>query len=352
MPKAPLRRKRATRQSGSTARQRPTHPAEGQAGSTSHERVDNDPVSLTEGPVEPKSAVERRYRTFMRLGRPHDPLCFECLKPDDLMPCDTCRRSYHVSCMPLDVRVASIPDLFNPWHCPICLARGWKDVARRPKLEPEDFPNLVRYPWSPQGYTAHPEAPPGSTLESCRVLRHMKTDAAALARESAQAATPNADAPARLPVGAEEDRTSMAVSSANDIVGEASTPQNQNPPTKAASVSACSFRPFTAAPLSLSSSSLRKSRFNTLSDEVDSALSIVYRGLEEVPLLRKTVADLEQKMAGLRQELSIYKNEIALSRRMGGGNDMKGLAAKKNDLERENADLRAQLEKSNKALKE
>lgn len=89
-----------------------------------------------------------------------------------------------------------------------------------------------------------------------------------------------------------------------------------------------------------------------VSDEVDSALSVVYRELEEVPLLRKTVADLEQKMAGLRQELSIYKNEIALSRRMGGGNDMKGLAAKKNDLERETEDLRAQLEKSNKALKE
>lgn len=31
---------------------------------------------------------------------------------------------------------------------------------------------------------------------------------------------------------------------------------------------------------------------------------------------------------------------------MGGGNDMKGLTARKNDLERENADLRAQLEKS------
>ena len=167
--------------------------------------------------------------------------------------------------MPLDVRVASIPDLFNPWHCPVCLARGWKDVARRPKLEPEDFPNLVRYPWSPQGYTSHPEAPPGSTLESCRVLRHMKTDAAALARESSQAATPNADAPARLPVGAEEHQTSMAVSSAKDIVGEVSTPQNQNPPTKAASssASACGSGPLTTASLSSSSSSLRKSRFNT-----------------------------------------------------------------------------------------
>ncbi|KAL4775439.1 hypothetical protein BDW60DRAFT_143542 [Aspergillus nidulans var. acristatus] len=356
MPKAPLRRKKTARPGGSTARRRSTLPAEAQAESSSHEqRVENNPVGLTEGPVEPISAVERRYRTFMRLGRPHDPLCFECLQPDDLMPCDTCRRSYHVKCMPLDVRVASTPDLFNPWHCPVCLARGWNDAARRPKLGPQDFPNLVRYPWSPQGYTAHPEAPPGSTLESCRVLRHMKTDAAALAWASAQAATPNPDAPERLPLAAEEYRTSMAVySTANDIVGEASTPQDQNPPTKAASASASASGsgPLTTAPLSSSSSSLRKSRFNTLSDEVDSALSVVYRELEEVPLLRKTVADLEHKMAGLRQELSIYKNEIALSRRMGGGNDMKGLTAKKNDLERENADLRAQLEKSNQALKE
>lgn len=141
------------------------------------------------------------------------------------------------------------------------------------------------------------------------MLQHMKTDAAALARESAQAATPNVDAPARLPVGTEEDRNSMAVFSANDIGGEASTLQNQYPPTKAASASpsACGSGHLKTASLPSSSSSLRKSRFNTLSDEVTSALSVVYRELEEVPLLRKTVADLEQKMAGLRQELSIYQ---------------------------------------------
>ncbi|KAL4817888.1 hypothetical protein BDW67DRAFT_18664 [Aspergillus spinulosporus] len=343
MPKPPRRRKKTARQGGFTARRRPTPPADAQGQSTSHEQcVKNDSVGLTEGPVEPISVVERRYRTFIRLGRPHDPLCFECFQPDNLMPCDTCRRSYHVRCMPLNARVTSILAVLNPWHCPMCLARGWKDRACRPQLGPEDYPKLVRYPWSPQGYTAHPEAPPGSTLESCLVLRYLKTDAAALAWASAQATIPNPDAPSQLPLAAEVHWASIAVSNStvNDIVRDAF-----------ASASASGSGHLTTAPLSSSSSSLRKSRFNTLSDEVDSALSVVYRELEEVPLLRKTVADLEHKMAGLRQELSIYKNEIALSRRM-GGNGMKGLTARKNDLERENADLRAQLEKSNQALKE
>ncbi|KAL6232291.1 hypothetical protein BDW75DRAFT_243104 [Aspergillus navahoensis] len=101
-----------------------------------------------------------------------------------------------------------------------------------------------------------------------------------------------------------------------------------------------------------SPSSLRESRFDTLSDEVDSALSVVYRELEEVPLLRKPVADLEHKMASLRQDLSVYKNEIALSKRTGSANDVKGSTARNNDLERENTDLRAQLEKPDQTLKE
>ncbi|KAL4748134.1 hypothetical protein BDW72DRAFT_159600 [Aspergillus terricola var. indicus] len=355
MPKAPPRRKKTARQGGSTARRRPTPPAEAQAESTGPKKCVEDPVGLTEGPVEPMSAVERRYRTFVRLGRPHDPLCFECLQPDNLLPCNTCRRSYHLRCMPLDARAASIPDLLHPWHCPLCLARGWNDPAHLPQLGPEDIPKLVRYSWNPLGATGHPEAPPGSTLESCLVLRQVKTDAAALARASARTATPIPAAPERLPSAAELQRTSMAVpdSTANDIIKHASPSQNQNPATRTVSASAFSSGPPETAPLSSSSlSALRKSRFNTLSDEVDFALSVVYRELEEVPLLRKTVADLEHKMASLRQELSIYKNEIALSRIMGGGNEMKGLAARKNDLERENADLRAQLDKSNQALKE
>ncbi|KAL5049200.1 hypothetical protein BDW71DRAFT_204949 [Aspergillus fruticulosus] len=220
------------------------------------------------------------------------------------------------------------------WYCPVCVARGWDDHKHLPRLGPDDKPNLDRYPWCPQILTAHVNAPPGTTYETSPF-----TSARPDSGNSAYVPSPTAcmtGTATQLP-----QLTNAAISK-----GEArSADGSQNTDSRA-------LRAAPGSAPSPTASSLRKSRFNTLSDEVDSALSVVYRELEKVPLLRKTVADLESKMAGLRQELSIYKNEVALSKRMGGGNDVKGLTARKNDLERENADLRAQLEKSNQALKE
>lgn len=60
----------------------------------------------------------------------------------------------------------------------------------------------------------------------------------------------------------------------------------------------------------------RKSRFNTLPEEVDSALWVVYRELESVPLLRQNISDLQFQLSSLRQELSIRRNELALTKRV------------------------------------
>lgn len=67
---------------------------------------------------------------------------------------------------------------------------------------------------------------------------------------------------------------------------------------------------------STASSAPRKSRFNTLPEEVDSALWVVYRELESAPLLRQTISDLQFEMSSLRQELSIRQNELALNRKL------------------------------------
>lgn len=72
----------------------------------------------------------------------------------------------------------------------------------------------------------------------------------------------------------------------------------------------------TTSKISSTTSTPRKSQFNTLPQEVDSALSIVYRELEGVPLLRQKISDLESELDRVYQESNIQRNELALSRRV------------------------------------
>ncbi|KAB8275637.1 hypothetical protein BDV30DRAFT_247505 [Aspergillus minisclerotigenes] len=72
----------------------------------------------------------------------------------------------------------------------------------------------------------------------------------------------------------------------------------------------------TTPKISSTTSAPRKSQFNTLPQEVDSALSVVYRELEGVPLLRQKISDLESELARVHQESNIQRNELALSRRV------------------------------------
>lgn len=59
----------------------------------------------------------------------------------------------------------------------------------------------------------------------------------------------------------------------------------------------------------------RKSRFTTLSSEVDSALWVLYRELESATSLRQRIAELESEVVKLRQDVSIRDNQIILSQR-------------------------------------
>lgn len=59
----------------------------------------------------------------------------------------------------------------------------------------------------------------------------------------------------------------------------------------------------------------RKSRFATLSNEVDSALWVLYRELESTTSLRQQIAELEAQIVKLRQEVSIRDNQLILSQR-------------------------------------
>ncbi|KAF9889621.1 hypothetical protein FE257_007129 [Aspergillus nanangensis] len=88
----------------------------------------------------------------------------------------------------------------------------------------------------------------------------------------------------------------------------------------------------------------RKSRFNTLPSEVDTALWVVYRELEGVPLLRQSVSDLESQVARLRQENNIQRNELALCRGATGRAQISDLELQK--LRTEAAERQAAIEET------
>ncbi|KAL2007470.1 hypothetical protein VTN00DRAFT_8908 [Thermoascus crustaceus] len=67
--------------------------------------------------------------------------------------------------------------------------------------------------------------------------------------------------------------------------------------------------------LPLVDSHARKSRFATLSSEIDSALWVLYRELESANSLRQQIAELEAQITKLRQDVSIRDNQLILSRR-------------------------------------
>lgn len=128
----------------------------------------------------------------------------------------------------------------------------------------------------------------------------------------------------------------------------------------------------TAPRESTAPSAPRKSRFNTLPEEVDSALWVVYRELESVPLLRQNISDFQFQISSLRQELSIRQNELALTKRVvekgraaeielqkyrekaanrqANTEDTEALKAKNRELESELKNTRNELEIATKAL--
>lgn len=111
---------------------------------------------------------------------------------------------------------------------------------------------------------------------------------------------------------------------------------------------------------SLLDSHARKSRFATLSSEVDSALWVLYRELESSNSLRQYIAELEAEVVKLRQDVSIRDNQLILSQRMSQSgrvsqadiDSLRAQAAKGEAATREMDALRARNEELDRQLKD
>ncbi|KAL5340293.1 hypothetical protein BJX70DRAFT_123405 [Aspergillus crustosus] len=219
---------------------------------------------------------------WVEAGSPHDAICFICFKPRELEGCDTCRRSYHTSCMPpSSSRGLGEGPQSQAWYCDVCVDRGWHENP--PMMTPPDSPVFGGVEKSRQALDEESRA---GDSESSLGQRQ------ASVQPSAPALGPQLP---QLPVQT-APKVHQPASTANEGV------------RRGLKISAAS-----AAPVPFAS---RKSRYNTLSDNVESALTTLYQELEKIPFLEQKVDDLESEVSRLNQEVRIQRNELALSRRM------------------------------------
>ncbi|KAE8148902.1 hypothetical protein BDV25DRAFT_141335 [Aspergillus avenaceus] len=94
-----------------------------QHGAISQSRPPMTSVSEQYGNIYNMSAIEKSviYEEWIRTGKPHNLVCSVCRNPDNLMPCETCCRSYHRACLPQGV----IPPLAAQFYCSECKNKRW-----------------------------------------------------------------------------------------------------------------------------------------------------------------------------------------------------------------------------------
>ncbi|KAL4798357.1 hypothetical protein BDV19DRAFT_21117 [Aspergillus venezuelensis] len=138
-----------------------------------------DPVANTAASSSHSASVQRAqhpiYTHWIESGRPHNAICSECRKPNDIMPCATCCRSYHRACLsPVSLSAQSAP-----FQCPACCSRQWTR-----SLEGTDDPSTNvsaprSHPGTPMTHgatkglrsPAAPIAAPGSTQATPREMQ-------------------------------------------------------------------------------------------------------------------------------------------------------------------------------------
>ncbi|KAF3809607.1 hypothetical protein GCG54_00012893 [Colletotrichum gloeosporioides] len=112
---------------------------------------------------------------------------------------------------------------------------------------------------------------------------------------------------------------------------------------------------------------VRKSRFTTLPAEVDSALAVVYRELESVPILQTKVSELEVETKRLQQVISMQRNEMTMmqtamhkagslqaevQKLRAEAAEREAERSEKGELERKNRELEAELGRAKEELEE
>ena len=226
-----------------------------------------------------------------------------CNKEGDVLGCHTCKRSYHPGCVKESTPIALLSkDVF---HCPVCIERGW-DKQPPPEILPltpatsrDTSPEPTRSRFtamSPAWKKYHQELPDGRQLANLRSNRPGQKSFAAvhtIASSPAAAHQVRSVTPTTIAQPNEAKATSLMRNyDLQPPSGPSSTRQaNQTERGKAG-------RP--------------KSRYQTMPDEVDQALTVIYRELEGLTALRQDVAALQSQVKSTEQARKMLEGQLAL----------------------------------------
>ncbi|KAL3462207.1 hypothetical protein BJX64DRAFT_142041 [Aspergillus heterothallicus] len=242
---------------------------------------------------EPMSMQIKRYKDWKQNGSKHETICRVCLKGASLAeldPCHTCRLVFHLNCVPQARGVRT-----DKLYCAVCVDRGWH--RNPPVLTPPASPRVTTVD-SPD--VATPNEPARSAA------RPMSISDLVSGTESAETVDPlqriMRDYPASLNhVKGFDSRVldSLPVSTTSPRLPHASLPEaHQTPPTEVPPPKR-----------------QRKSKFATLSNEIEASLSVLYRELESVTSLKLQIDELQKQNSLHAQQTKLRDNEIALLRR-------------------------------------
>lgn len=242
-------------------------------------------------------------------------VCRICHKPDGLEPCHTCRMALHVRCTPQGWARGSDSE----WFCPLCVSRNWH--TNPPVLTPPASPGL---PPDQTGVLTG-GAPPSSTTAQNSTANDRNTlqNIVRVAPDS----VPPQEVVNTVPPAATISAYHATPNHGTESPATHTTSQEPPRPTR---------RP-------------RKSRFATLSTEVDASLSVLYRELESIASLKLEIDELKQENAKNLQVISIRdQNLMALRRQIqnqsASDQEIRHLRAKAagfDALSKENEELRA-----------
>ena len=191
------------------------------------------------------------------IGDPNVDFCFLCNDGGSLLGCRTCKRSYHRSCLDSPPSQSIYNDAF---YCPTCTKRGWHEEP------PSDTLPLAR-----------------DDVEGTRDFRKRSRDVSGVPTvvpSPGDSWLHGREAPTRtfqrLPMTFAETSEGMQV-----------TKPKQGK---------------------------RRSRYQTVSDEVDAAMITIYRELGNTSELRSELSRMRHQVAKLEQENQIQQGKVELMR--------------------------------------
>lgn len=228
-------------------------------------------------------------------GSIHETTCRVCFGSGTLKPCYTCRLAFHVDCIPRDSLYKS-SDLF----CSICVNRGWH--VSPPELTPPPSPTL--------GPTPRPEV----AVESEPVISVSRTMSIPNLVSSALDPRPRPPS-STLQASQEVVSDSLHLNQTSDHVHHPPTTTINHSPPRHTQISDNNNNNNNNSVEPARPKRQRKSRYATLSSEVDASLAVLYHELESIASLKAQVEDLQNQTLRDAQVIKLRENSIAILRR-------------------------------------